>query len=45
MLINLGTHLGKEVQNFPEKITFKLISTGCLEGQTIPGREKMYTKI
>ena len=45
MLINLGTHLGREVQNFPENITFKLISTGCLEGQTIPGREKLYTKI
>ena len=26
MLINLGTHLGKEVQNFPEKITFNLIT-------------------
>ena len=42
---NPGTHLGREVPDFPENITFKLISTGCLEGQTIPGREKMYTKI
>ena len=42
---NLGTCLGREVQDFPENITFKLISTGCLEGQIIPVREKMYTQI
>ena len=36
-----GIDLGREVQeDFHENITFKLISTGCLEEQTIPGREK-----
>ena len=27
---NPGTHLAREVQDFPENITFKLIPTGCL---------------